>query len=355
MRDLLSANDALLTGMIGGFLAITVLSQAAPGKPTTNSRCFTCSTSRIVSDPTTRCGMSNAGPTASSRGCLRCSPRPTATPVEIQLYDKLDNHDVRCVEDALIEALKYLDPKKILTLNGKRVNDNLTETKWTHETPEAYVLLNNSAGLKVYNLGVHTMDLGAYKYGSGGVVVSRKQLKVNFARNDLMGDCPVWTAIKPLIVKESLNEIRKSKKKLTDDQRRWVLRELARDGEVEGLYEIPVFLTLHGRPMTLKRMVSEIRRCNMKITFCEEGDPIADRICQQGLSYPMAEDAVRAVVRERHLECRRCRERQGDDQHRDEERIAQHHLRPRRQAGVHGGVEVPLSVRRRDRHEQGRR
>jgi hypothetical protein len=32
MKDLLSANDALLTGMIVGFLAITVLSQAAPGK-----------------------------------------------------------------------------------------------------------------------------------------------------------------------------------------------------------------------------------------------------------------------------------------------------------------------------------
>ena len=44
-----------------------------------------------------------------------------------------------------------------------------------------------------------TMEIPQYKLGCGGEVVSKQQLKVNFARNDIQHDCPIWKVVKKFV------------------------------------------------------------------------------------------------------------------------------------------------------------
>ncbi len=205
--------------------------------------------------------------------------------IRIGLYEEMTNQTLRDTEDELTEHVKYLGGIDVV-LNGKKINTKLESTKWTHETEEAYILLNDSRELNLYNLGVHTVNLGAHKFGSGGVVVTKKQIKVNFARTEVIRDCPVWREIEPFLRKAAVKQIRKEK--MTDDQRIAVLRNLGRGVEADDVRALPLFRNLSGRPISADKIVRELHVCNGLLTFCKEGDARADRIHQSQMALPLS-------------------------------------------------------------------
>lgn len=81
-------------------------------------------------------------------------------------------------------------------INGAQANVDPESEEWLHVDDDVYMRLKTGSSLDVYNLGVLVCSLGAYRYGIGGTIVSRQQLRVNFARNDIMSDCPVWRRIR---------------------------------------------------------------------------------------------------------------------------------------------------------------
>lgn len=81
-------------------------------------------------------------------------------------------------------------------VNGKQVSVAPATVKWTLESENADIAVSaTSSELVVYNQGVRVMSVPRYKHQVAGTVVSRKPLTLNFARNDIMHDCPVWAAI----------------------------------------------------------------------------------------------------------------------------------------------------------------
>lgn len=150
--------------------------------------------------------------------------------IDGQLYEPLEAYQL---QDCLNELKKFVQFVEIpVSLNGTVVSKKPEDQKWDLVTPDAYIKLNNSSALSVYNLGVLVRDYGSYTLGSGGIVVSRSQLAVNFARNDILTHtCAVWRRIRENIRDISGNKVAK-KASLTDSERQFLADQVtaAHDG-----------------------------------------------------------------------------------------------------------------------------
>lgn len=92
------------------------------------------------------------------------------------------------------EALKAAVKKQIefmavpVFFNGERLSTDPATLTWDDEDEYAYYLWARGANLTVFNLGALCKTIPASDAGVTGVVVSKQQLKINFARNDIQHD-----------------------------------------------------------------------------------------------------------------------------------------------------------------------
>ena len=207
--------------------------------------------------------------------------------IEVGLYRKLMPSELNRVIRAIEKMAKYTEMFGTkLYVNGKRVSKDPSKEKWDEVTDDAYIRFTESGSLTVYNLGVAVMDESSYRYGYGGVVVARKQLKVNFARNDVMSDCPVWKKSRRTLDKLSGKKI-KNKKVLSDSERQR-LRDCVVSGEIKGdeAANAPIFTDVAGRNWSAKR-INLWSRGN-KLTFAPSGDRLGDMLHRQKVAFVMA-------------------------------------------------------------------
>lgn len=126
--------------------------------------------------------------------------------ITIELYKQLFNYEVYGIERALKTQLMFAPvPIYFKSHNGEDyelISQDPSTQEWTTETEDAYIRADNSNTLSVYNLGILVRNYYAgTSFGVGGVVVSKKQLQVNFARNDIQSTCKVWTQISEVLNK----------------------------------------------------------------------------------------------------------------------------------------------------------
>jgi hypothetical protein len=105
---------------------------------------------------------------------------------------------------------------------------------WTFEDDWAYYRIVRADALEVYDQHIFVRRFSTWQLGVGGLVVSKQPLELNFARNTVASECPVWsrirTAIETLVIRELTTTIC-----LTDSQRKFLglrfrnLSECARD------------------------------------------------------------------------------------------------------------------------------
>lgn len=167
--------------------------------------------------------------------------------ITVQLYEPIGLTGVDQVKRDIEKWCKWMYPIRVY-VNGDMVSQNPELAKWDVRNEDVFFRLNEAGGLAVYNLGVHVRDYQNYDYGTGGEVVSRKQLKVNFARNDVQSDCPVWRKIKPQIDQRATTN-NMTKKTLGDGERQRIADQLRR-GEMEGNYttaKLKIFTAVTGR------------------------------------------------------------------------------------------------------------
>lgn len=210
--------------------------------------------------------------------------------IVITLYDPLLPSDLAEVERTIRKWVQFA-PATVL-INGKAANTDPAKEKWDHVTDEAYVKLTRGNGaLTIYNLGVHTMDLGGYRFGTGGLIVSRKQLKVNFARNDIQSDCPVWRKIKPLVDQKAREKV-KAKSELTDDERQRLCNLVAEEDYPDKAYELRLFTAVNGRHFSAKQLYDDNHKYGRKLTVCKKGDLRGDRVFQGKLAFVLAQETL---------------------------------------------------------------
>lgn len=207
--------------------------------------------------------------------------------ITIDLYEPLLPSDLASLERELKRQVKYVSLP--VTLNGHRISTDPSTEKWDHETDDAYVRLKDTGTLTVYNLGVFVTDLGAYRYGTGGEVVSKRQLKLNFARNDIQSDCPVWKRTRTHLGDESGRKIRR-KTRLTDGEKEHLIEQI-KAGERSGrdLYKLRFLDDVTGRSWSPDRLESHVARKRVPvITHAPTGDFRGDTLMQRGTAFVFA-------------------------------------------------------------------
>lgn len=201
------------------------------------------------------------------------------------LYDPLSPSDLIYATNQLREQCRFT-PAPVF-LNGERINEDVASVKWTEETSDAYIKIEpKSTRLSIYNLGVLVNHENALENGVAGIVVSKKALEVNFARNDVIkAKCPVWKGLKPIFAKYVSQAVGNEKKqRLTDETRDYLAQQmLAWDGDHTGaeLLNAKIFTDVSGKHWSLYGLVNSKVKT---VTVAPEVSHRADKIQQQDLA-----------------------------------------------------------------------
>lgn len=216
--------------------------------------------------------------------------------ITIDLYENLGELAMRDITDELIKFVKYV--KTPIAVNGEQVNIDPANKTWETETDDAYFKFTTGGELSVYNLGVHVRGYGSHQFGCGGVIVAKQQLKLNFARNDVMADCPVWKRIRKVIEQHSNRAISERKRSLTEGER-WRLCTLFSTGQMKPreAVEAPIFRDACGRYHSLARIAQRGAAFARKLTGTSTGDLRGDKLMQFNMAFVLDLDYFEARFR----------------------------------------------------------
>ncbi|MGN5048489.1 ATP-binding protein [Aeromonas sp. 23P] len=134
------------------------------------------------------------------------------------------NSEYYC-SDGLENMVRYVSIP--VFVNGNQINELPESRKWDFEDDSAWYLFDRKGMLQIYNLGVYVCNIEAKEFGVGGIVVSKRALSLNMARNTVViHKCDVWGAITTEINNRFSLRLEKTGK-LTDPEVARLLRELA--------------------------------------------------------------------------------------------------------------------------------
>jgi hypothetical protein len=197
--------------------------------------------------------------------------------IDVKLYEKMLPSDYH---DAVREVEKFVKYVGIpVTLNGKLVSVNPEDEKWDEITEDAYIRRKSSGGLLIYNLGAFVKEQPAWYNAVSGVVVSKKQLELNFARNDVQNSCKIWKRVDRLLKDQSIERAERATP-LTQNEREFYARQLA-SGEVSAhqLDSTRILTDVTGSHHPFKKLYS--------VTSFSVA-PIGDRVAEMAHTRKMA-------------------------------------------------------------------
>lgn len=176
-----------------------------------------------------------------------------------------------------------------IIINGKQVNKLPSQKKWQIETDEAYIDIKETGDLAVYNQGVLVNRYWSGRFGVSGLVVSKRPLNVNFARNDiLVSECAVWKAIKKELDKANKEKVTKAS--LSDAERDGLAMSFLR-GEMDYREVRSATLLLDAKKR--RKRLSELE--NAKFLTCPgESDrlAIAEKIHESKAAYVLDKETL---------------------------------------------------------------
>lgn len=206
-------------------------------------------------------------------------PNHAGCSIEIKLYDALSLADVHNTTRAISKMVKYT-PVPVY-INGEKVNVDTDIKKFPQTIDEAYINTESSkyGGLDVYNLGVLVCTMPAWKFGVSGVVVSRQQLDVNFARNDILATCKVWRKIKAVVDASGKKEVTRRATLTEDEQENIINRIVTHDLRVSDADGIRFLRDVTGKAWT----PAQVRRSRFEAySVAKRGNVYGDKLMQTG-------------------------------------------------------------------------
>ncbi len=195
--------------------------------------------------------------------------------IEIDIYDDKYHGTVERLKALVTEQIEFVSVD--VFFNGDKINRDPGGLTWTMEDDDAYYLFGAGQDFLNYNMGVRCKKEPASHVGVVGVIVSKEQLKVNFARNDICEECPIKQRIMAVVKANRVKKTRKAQRRLDAFERVAALRDL-RDGyqKYDDLKNAGLFYTSSGRSLTFR----DILNCRTPWSFANEGDMIADKLMQ---------------------------------------------------------------------------
>jgi hypothetical protein len=209
------------------------------------------------------------------------------------MYQLLDPSELLDIERSLREQCRY-SPTPVF-LNGNLLSEDPASCNWTVSNEDAFIRVTDARELAVYNLGVLVANFPAYEIGVGGVLVSKQQLALNFARNDILrGKCSVWRRIRATLTELS-NAINGKQPTLrrNDDWRQFQARRMRTQVEVSieeyfQLLDAPLFTDISGKHHSLNQLALQSRQ--RSIVLAPSKSHVADTMHQTRLACVLLEE-----------------------------------------------------------------
>lgn len=214
--------------------------------------------------------------------------------IEVDLYSPIVSlRDRQYLESEIAKACGYVEVG--VFFNGKQINTPPSQRKWTVETEDAYIHVKSAeyGRIEFYQQGVFVEEIPARTYGLSGTVVSKGRVKLNFARNQAMRDCPVYRRIIKKVAELGNKEITKKKKKdLTDSERAHVFDALTTremNWYSSDIKRMPIFKDTDGGVWSVNQLRRLARTWHLQpdntlgFSFARKGDNLADRVMQREL------------------------------------------------------------------------
>lgn len=197
----------------------------------------------------------------------------------IKLYDPLSEADIHNTIRSISKMVKYTSIP--VYINGEKVNVDIDVNKFPQTIDEAYINTVSAqyGGLDVYNLGVLVCSMPAWKFGVSGVVISRKQLDVNFARNEVLGTCKVWRTIKKVVDASGKKSVQRKTSLTRGEQENIILRLIVGDLLINEVDTVRFLRDITGKVWS----PSQIRRAQFE-SYCvaDYGNQYGDKLIQTG-------------------------------------------------------------------------
>jgi hypothetical protein len=210
----------------------------------------------------------------------------------VSLYDPLDRGSTADAYRDVKRDVRYLEIPVYWHQNGneERISIDPAKQKWDHSDEDCYIKFKDAGSLDVYNMGVYVKGFDRWHFGTGGVVVSKRPVEVNFARNDIQSTCPIWKKVKKKVDQRAQDRI---KKKPLDDAARARLAMQFHSDEPGSWYEISrqrLITDCKGKHITVYSFMDKLSR--FPVSHAPQGNRIGDRIMQTGLAYVLADETL---------------------------------------------------------------
>lgn len=168
-------------------------------------------------------------------------PHAPGCKIGIDLYDNLrmlPSQLDRCLAD-VEKYVKYVTIPVVL--NGRQVSRDPTSERWDVETEDYFIRFRTTGPVDVYNLGVWVRDYDSSRFATGGTVVAKQKLVVNFARNDVMDECPIWRRLQRDLDQRARDRVARRSERMTEEQREYVIAQVRAGTHVDNLRSLRIF------------------------------------------------------------------------------------------------------------------
>lgn len=203
------------------------------------------------------------------------------------LYKSLQKWELNDTTRELAELARYAQIP--IYLNKVLISRKPDTLKWDVESADAWIKLDSSSELKVYNLGVLVRSFGSYKYGVGGTIVTKVPLMVNFARNDILeSQCHVWERISRAITRTACSKTVK-KITLTDNEREFLARRMiSHELDPDAVFQARTITTGVGSQVSLGSLLDT----RTMALAPSKGDRLAERLHRSKTVFVVAPETL---------------------------------------------------------------
>ena len=172
--------------------------------------------------------------------------------ISVDLYEEIDDVSEKVNDiETLVKYIPWFYDIE-LSINGDSISH---EFDFNYETDTAYISFDESSiysNTLIYNKGAKVKSEKLVE--TRATVVTKDDLDLNFARNDVLSGCPVYAR-----VREELNEVYttylKQKDDLTKQETNWLVKQMTEDsGLMASMYDKPIIETATGDKVSLEEI-----------------------------------------------------------------------------------------------------
>lgn len=212
------------------------------------------------------------------------------TVIEVELYEMILPSEL---ERAIAEIKRFVAWSEIpVYLNGTQISQHPSKGKWDYEDDDAWYKFSERSLLDVYNLGVLVNGVYAGRFGIGGVIVSKKPLEVNFARNDVQSSCPVMKRIGKALQAQADSKTGKKARLTESEKDNLATRFLAGEKLDVRPSALKIITDVTGRSWPITKLSEIARRYGGQMVTAERGNILAETAMKRGLCFALGLDAL---------------------------------------------------------------